>query len=291
MSVDYQDFKIIFTVFLFWFSIQFGSIVEDSIAYILVLSLGIMHGANDLLILKRKEKNNLSFLKSIIGYFVLIVTCVLTYFVNPFISLLIFIVLSAYHFGEQHLERKINGPNWLRISFYLLYGLLIFLLIFQENLPDVNLIVHQLSNHYFTMSVLQGILVTVAVLLVTLALFAQAKKYITELNIYKELFSLVLLFFLFKSASLIFGFAIYFIFWHSIPSILDQTKYISGEVSTKGFMNYLKTASPIWVVSILALVVLYFYVDRMFFSSSIFMILFAVTAPHAWVMYRMKKLN
>ena len=54
LSLHYQDFKIIFTVFLFWISIQFGQIVEDSIAYFMVLSLGIVHGANDLFILKKK---------------------------------------------------------------------------------------------------------------------------------------------------------------------------------------------------------------------------------------------
>ena len=54
LSLHYQDFKIIFTVFLFWISIQFGQIVEDLIAYFMVLSLGIVHGANDLFILKKK---------------------------------------------------------------------------------------------------------------------------------------------------------------------------------------------------------------------------------------------
>ncbi|MBT4780683.1 MAG: beta-carotene 15,15'-dioxygenase, partial [Polaribacter sp.] len=45
---NYQNFMMFFTFFLFWFSIQFGEFVEDSVAFVLIVSLGILHGANDL---------------------------------------------------------------------------------------------------------------------------------------------------------------------------------------------------------------------------------------------------
>lgn len=291
MSIDYQNFKIIFTVFLLWFSIQFGILIEDSVAYLLVLTLGIVHGANDLLILKKHEKNLKRFRRSVIGYLLLIFLCVISFFLSPFISLLLFILLSAYHFGEEHFEKKIQGPNWLRFSIYLLYGLVIFSMIFHANIAEVDAIVYELSNRHFEQEVILYSLITGFVLLVGAFLYGYSRKYIIKLNIYRELFSLALLYLVFKTASLIFGFAIYFIFWHSIPSIMDQTKYISGKVSKIGFLYYFKTASPIWIVSIIGLVGLYFYLDKMLFSSAIFLILFAVTAPHAWVMYRMKKAN
>ena len=55
---NYQNFKIYFTFLMIWISIQFGNVVEDFIGYLLVISIGILHGANDLLILSVKEKVN-----------------------------------------------------------------------------------------------------------------------------------------------------------------------------------------------------------------------------------------
>ena len=54
---NYQNFKIYFTFFLFWLSIQFEKPIEDSIAFVLVITIGIVHGANDLLIISLKETN------------------------------------------------------------------------------------------------------------------------------------------------------------------------------------------------------------------------------------------
>lgn len=289
MNVNYQDFKIIFTVFLFWFSIQFGEIVEDTAAYFMVLTLGVVHGANDLVILKKKEKNNKRFFRSVIGYLALIGLCVVSFFVNPFISLLLFILLSAYHFGEEHFEDKIKGPIWLSYFIYLMYGLLIFLMIFHENIQDVNRIVSDLSGHIFSQEMILYILIGTLIVLVALFVYGMISKIELKMNLYKEVFYLALLFLVFKTTSLILGFAIYFILWHSIPSIINQTEYISGNISKKSFLHYFKNASPIWIISIVGMVILYLYLDKSLFSSVIFLILFAVTAPHAWVMYRMKK--
>ena len=64
MRIHYQDFMIFFTFLLFWISIQFGQIIEDSIAYIIVLSIGIVHGSNDFTILKKQQNSKIDFLKS-----------------------------------------------------------------------------------------------------------------------------------------------------------------------------------------------------------------------------------
>lgn len=289
MNVNYQDFKIIFTVFLFWFSIQFGEIVEDTAAYFMVLTLGIVHGANDLLILKKNEKNKKRFFRSVLGYLALIDVCIASYFINPFISLLLFILLSAYHFGEEHFEDKIDGPSWLSYSIYMIYGLVIFSMIFYENIEEVNTIVSDLSGNLFSRQLIFYILIATLILLIVLFLVGFFKKNEFKMNVYKEVFYLALLYLVFKTTSLILGFAIYFILWHSIPSIINQTEYISGNVSKKSFLHYFKNASPIWLLSITGMVILYLYLDKSLFSSVIFLILFAVTAPHAWVMYRMRK--
>ena len=129
MRVHYQDFMIFFTFLLFWISIQFGQIIEDSIAYIIVLSIGIVHGSNDFTILKKQQNSKIDFLKSTGFYLLLIILCVITYIIVPFFSILFFVFLSSYHFGEQHLENKFNGTVIFKSLLYISYGLLIFSLI------------------------------------------------------------------------------------------------------------------------------------------------------------------
>ena len=50
-NYNYENIALYLTFFLLWISIQFGEVVEDFLAYAMVITLGILHGANDILIL------------------------------------------------------------------------------------------------------------------------------------------------------------------------------------------------------------------------------------------------
>jgi hypothetical protein len=47
------------------------------------------------------------------------------------------------------------------------------------------------------------------------------------------------------------GFAIYFIIWHSIPSILDQMKFIYGSFTLSNFIAHYRNAFAYWLASII----------------------------------------
>lgn len=289
LKIDYQDFMIFFTFFLFWISIQFGQIVEDSIAYGIVLSLGIIHGSNDFTILKRIENNRNNFLKTTLYYLFLMLACVVSYLINPFISILLFVFLSAYHFGEQHLESKFIASKFIKLLIYVLYGVLIFSLIFIENLKDVDAIMMNLTGSVFPEDWIYAALIFSFFLLILFYAYSKISKQKSTIHIVRELFYLILLYLVFKTSSLIFGFAVYFVLWHSVPSILDQTKFLSGEKNTTTIIAYLKTAFFYWLISIAGLLIAFYYFKESTFNSVIFLVLFAVTAPHVWVMNRMKR--
>jgi beta-carotene 15,15'-dioxygenase len=80
---------------------------------------------------------------------------------------------------------------------------------------------------------------------------------------------------IFKVGSLIWGFALYFIFWHSIPSLNDQIRFIYGNYSFNNFKLYLKSALAYWLISLLGIVIVSF--------------LAAITFPHAYVILKMFK--
>jgi Brp/Blh family beta-carotene 15,15'-monooxygenase len=280
---------IFFTFLLFWVSIQFGQIIEDSIAYVIVLSIGIIHGSNDFTILKKQKKNTIDLIKSTSFYLFLILLCIACYLINSFVAILFFVILSSYHFGEQHLENKFTGSKYVKSIIYVVYGMLIFSLIFIENLKDVEVIMRNLTGEIIPNSWIETMLVSSSLLLIILIAYQFTRKIKPKIQIVRELFYILLLYLVFKSSSLILGFAIYFVLWHSIPSILDQTKFLSGGYTFKTMLEYLKTAFVYWLISITGLVIAYYYFSESLFNSMIFIVLFAVTAPHVWVMNRMKQ--
>tara|TARA_B100000767_G_scaffold260334_1_gene270918 strand:- start:2924 stop:3769 length:846 start_codon:yes stop_codon:yes gene_type:complete len=280
---------IFFTFLLFWVSIQFGQIIEDSIAYVIVLSIGIIHGSNDFTILKKQKKNTIDLIKSTSFYLFLILLCIACYLINSFVAILFFVILSSYHFGEQHLENKFTGSKYVKSIIYVVYGMLIFSLIFIENLKDVEVIMRNLTGEIIPNSWIETMLVSSSLLLIILITYQFTRKINPKIQIVRELFYILLLYLVFKSSSLILGFAIYFVLWHSIPSILDQTKFLSGGYTFKTILEYLKTAFVYWLISITGLIIAYYYFSESLFNSMIFIVLFAVTAPHVWVMNRMKQ--
>ena len=252
---------IFFTFLLFWISIQFGQIIEDSIAYIIVLSIGIVHGSNDFTILKKQQNSKIDFLKSTGFYLSLIILCVVTYIIVPFFSILFFVFLSSYHFGEQHLENKFNGTFIFKSLLYMSYGLLIFSLIFIENIKDVELIMLNLTGEIIPETWIFRMLIFSCILLLSLYFFHFLRGIKNKLNVFKELFYILLLYLVFKTSSLILGFAIYFVLWHSLPSIIEQTKFLSGVYSFKTVYEYLKTALIYWMISIFGLVCAYYFLS------------------------------
>ncbi len=286
---NYQDFMIFFTFFLFWISIQFGEVVEDYLAYIMVVSIGILHGSNDLLILSTKDKMDKTFRKNLVIYVSIIILCVIIYLFSPFLAILLFVLLSSYHFGEEHLGETINLNFLFNAVYFLAYGLFIFSLLFYQSIFDVDEIMIELTGATFTKFQIETTLLTSAVFLFIGSLYLVLSKK-NEVEIFvKEFFYFLLLFLVFKTSSLILGFAIYFIFWHSIPSIIHQIEFISGDLSKKNILFYVKKAIIYWIISIAGLLILHQLVPQIkLFATVVFVILFAVTAPHTWVMNKMK---
>ena len=288
-TYNYQNFMIFITFFLFWISIQFGEVVEDFLAYALVISIGIIHGANDLLILSTKDKKNKTFMKNLIIYISIISFCVLIYFISSFLAIILFVLLSSYHFGEEHLNSRIKVNLIFNSIYFLAYGLFIFSLLFYQSLFDVDKIMMELTGTSFSKIQVEITLITSTILLFSGSLYLIMIKKNDWMLFFKEFFYLVLLFLVFSTSSLILGFAIYFIFWHSIPSIIHQIEFISGNLNKKNILFYIKKALIYWVISVVGLLGLYQIVPQIdLFSSVVFVILFAVTAPHTWVMHKMK---
>jgi len=272
-----------------------------------ILTFGIIHGANDLLLIKAvSEKFNF---KTQLLFYVIMVGVFFIFFYNiPVLALITFVLLSSYHFGEHQWTLFLKTEDYL-ISyhfgehqwtlflktegylikpFYFFYGLTIFSLIFYFNLNEVLVIIYDITtlelneDFFFYLLIISSMLS----LLMSFSLYEKIKnQFITQLAL------LALLIITFKTCGLIWSFGIYFVFWHSIPSIKEQTIFIYGKAEKDSIKNYFKKAFLYWLLSIIVLIITYYLFrstqDKLI--SIFFSFLASITFPHTFVVSKIKK--
>ena len=288
-----KNWIIVATFFCLWISTMFNSEIQTYLAYGLILTFGVLHGANDLQLIRIKSKKKglaINFHRAL-GYYVLTILIILgIFFSYPPLALLLFILLSGYHFGEQHFKNSVTASLLLGRLLYLFYGLTILFMIFYFNIDKVILIFKDIIGLELTSTLFGAILIVVAAFFLGCLLYLEIKKKL-KVNIIEELFYIVVLLIVFKTAGLLWGFCIYFILWHSIPSLADQMKFLYGNASKKEFLRYLKASWLYWMISIIGLFSLYavFKDNTVYLTSILIYFLAAITFPHVIVMSRLEK--
>lgn len=288
---NYSNIAIVASFFGLWMDSFLSTKFQILLGFFLIFTFGILHGANDLLLIKNinTTKQSDSGLK-ILGYYVVVVLIgILLFYTIPQVALLLFIIVSAYHFGEQQWEDlQHDFPKWNVILFQFLYGFVILLLLFNFHSFEVQNIILNIANINIPYPYFSLLLQTSSITLISLGIYLLWKKEKIRKKMLLELFYLILFAILFKSSSLIFGFAIYFILWHSIPSIIDQIKFLNGSFSIKYFIAYCKAAGIYWLISIVGITLIYYICrEEQVFNALFFSFLAAITFPHAVVITNM----
>jgi Brp/Blh family beta-carotene 15,15'-monooxygenase len=272
-----------------WISQLFSEKVLILLGYLLILTFGIIHGANDIALLK---KNNTLVVKSNIKLNILIIYvlsisffCVIFYLI-PFLGLLIFICFSCYHFGEQHVNfKKSNESSNAVFLMRFTYGLFILMLLLLFHSDEVVAIIANMTSIILNENILLTTLLIAAVILLFLYFYCR-KMFEDGFDPAFELFLLVIFGLIFKFTPLIWGFALYFIIWHSIPSIKSQCEFLYGDFSFRTLLNYLKSGLLIWCISIIGLAIFYFYLkDTIIIETLLFSFIAAITFPHVLTIY------
>ena len=253
------------------------------------MSFGIVHGANDLILLK-KSKKNLSFKSLFITYLTMVILSGCFFYLIPTFAIIFFILFSAYHFGEQQWTMLYKSNSTKIKLFYFFYGLLLFLTLFTLNHNYVSEIIFDITGYSVSKKILISFL-TLSAIGAIINLFMNFNELKTQLT--QQFFFIIILSALFFSSSLIWSFAVYFVIWHSIPSIIEQSKFIYGTSTKNTFIKYLKDASIYWVISIIGLLIAYYVLkdQQNLLISIFFSFLAAITFPHTLVIFKIKKNN
>ncbi|TDE05425.1 Brp/Blh family beta-carotene 15,15'-dioxygenase [Flavobacterium hiemivividum] len=287
----YTNIAIVASFFCLWLTSFFPTEVQIVIGFLLIFSFGILHGANDLLIIQstNDSHNRISF-KKILTYYVLVVLFgVLLFYLIPMLALILFIFVSAFHFGDQqglYLDFKVS--KFLLIVYPFIYGIIILYLLFYFHSNEVEVIVTEIIRFKVPTLYINEILLTSGLIFLSISAYFYWNFESFRKKLQAELFFLVVFAVIFKTSSLIWGFAIYFIIWHSIPSIIDQIIFIYGSFNFSLFIAYCRNAFVYWLVSLLGIGLLYFlFRDKEIFNALFFSFLAAITFPHVLVILKM----
>jgi Brp/Blh family beta-carotene 15,15'-monooxygenase len=281
-------FKISVTLGLFFFSSQVSGEIQWFIALLLIGSVGLLHGANDLnLINALRILPESSRRKHLALYLSAVLLVLVVFSLNRPLALFFFIVISAFHFGQQHLSETLSGNVILRYLNYITYGSSIFGLLFYTHAIESSTAIAEISGIFFTVDdFLNFLLVSIATWIVAY-IIVKPKGY---LILGVELMILSLFYFLFTQVNLALAFAIYFALWHAIPSLNDQFRILYDEKVKRSWLVYLKQSALFWVLSIIGLAVVF---SQVFLQNKtplplLVYFLAAITFPHVLVMSRVE---
>lgn len=288
-----KKIPVIATFFCLWLTSYIAVSVQYYIALGLIMSLGILHGSNDISLLgKLKNASHTSKMLYFLATYVAVV-CIagICFYFLPNVALLCFIIFSGYHFGEQHFHDSFQIKPVLKMMFYTVYGLFVLFLLFNLNLSETQDIIATIAQYTVTTSIFLYGLVVLSLAMIFLGCYALFTKKTTLSSMIYELFLLGVFAIVFQVSNLIWSFTIYFIFWHSIPSMIEQMKFLYGETTWNSLLKYFKNSFVTWLVSIVSMIVL-LYVARgneSFFLPLLFSFLGAITFAHAFIISKIFK--
>ena len=276
-----NDIRVYVTISCMIVSFITSSLAIDYLAIFGVLTLGILHGANDLSLLqsisimRTKSQRFLVYIAT-----VLLFSLILYHF--PMTALFFFVLFSCYHFGEQQwthrFQSKINSPHF----FYFVYGAFLFSMLFWSHAEQTQFIIKEMSGLHIAPISFQYMAYSSICFCVLYLLhkFSVAKTLIMDV-----LLQSILLILLFWTTNLIVSFGTYFIIWHSWPSLKDQTKALYNKPNA--YFAYLKDAFPFWIISVLGLSMFLIYYEQIGLNplALFFAFLAAITFPHVLVVF------
>lgn len=271
-----------------WLISYLNSNYLEALGFVLILTFGILHGTNDILIYKTMNKENHSTKKILIYYIGAIATIISLLYFFPMLALILFTCISAYHFGEQYwlTTSKIETLKNKFVTYFSSGGTILFLLIYLQY-EESNKIIYAITQKNIAELYIQYILI-MFLLIYSATLIRNFNTSQTKISIGYHLFHLLVFYIIFKVSNLIWGFTIFFIFWHSLPSLESQIKFIYGEVTGITIYRYLRKGIIYWGFSIVGLIAVYiYYEDIVNLNSLIFSFLTAITFPHVFVISKM----
>lgn len=262
---------------------------EMILAVALIVLIGIPHGATDHLIFRYSTRPFLGTrrMNRFYGsYLLLIGLYALLWWLSPAISFVLFLVMSAYHFGQS---------NWNYASFPYRLQAGIYYMSWGAYVIVAPVLLHYSSVMYILENILRrevpylnpglcwwivgGLLAWNLLLIVAL----KSKNTLSLRQKLEEILSLLVLSLVFLFTPVLLGFAVYFVFWHSMSSVMDQVRFFQNHKNQYSIRKYAKDTAPFTILAVAGLAGM-FWVQFTFTDGIrvgwLFIFISIITLPH-----------
>lgn len=266
-----------------------NSTIELLVAAILIILAGLPHGATDLLLIQylSKDKSKYHIKSTLIQYLGIIGLYGFVWFLMPQIAFLLFIIISIYHFGQSNYNFIQIENRSIRIIIYLVSGsfvLLTPLCIHHEIAIPIIETISGMTVYSLNIIVVKALPRALFLMNIWLLIFLFFDEWITSETFIYQLVSSVLLLLCYYYLPLILGFTVYFVFWHSYGSMIDQIEYIRTKKKNFTWTRYYQNALPITFLAIVLIGTCYWINVTWSINFSIielfFIMLSLLTLPH-----------
>jgi Brp/Blh family beta-carotene 15,15'-monooxygenase len=230
---------VITAVFIFLGSFASGmlSLWEPFLVLGMMLLLGLPHGATDhgLFLALQKGHSGSKKISFYVVYLGVIAAYGLIWWFLPVIAFAIFMFLSVYHFGQSNwVNTNHESPVFGRLH-YLMWGTGILLTPILLHAGEAIAIVKTMTDiQFITAPERSAVLLFIGIMAfvnASIMFVLRWQQHITTRVLVVELVAYAILTTLFFTNSLLLGFSVYFVFWHSLDSAKDQLQFFKLRLS------------------------------------------------------------
>ena len=299
MQIKLRLYLILFAFFLFVIDAIFVLNNSTQISFLIVVLIlfGVPHGALDLYIdqhLNKSESNQNIFLLKYLGN---IIAYALVWYFFPVAALIIFILITAYHFGEMDWLGKTD--NAIQKMVYSLIGLLWILLLLSKNINFALQIFIRMERSAFNENQWTALahkifpITLIGLFIVYFCLFFFKEHFFSrnKYYYYSLLQQITLIIFAFYMP-LWLCFAFYFGFWHSLLSFDKIRITFSMPNNFNGWKSLLVKAAPFSIMAWFGFIYITFLTLNSKDASGIFTLLFislsVLALPHLQIFTKIK---
>ena len=275
-------------------------IISPVICLLLILSIGISHGALDNQ--KGKKLTQLYNIKNCyffyLMYSVIVIGIITFWLLFPTTSLIIFLIVASYHFGKEDMDFLIKNKNVSNLILYFLKGALIIIapltFHFTETVNIFKLLLIQNENFFLFLEFIETYQILsfalLASLLVNIYYFINNFK-IMNILIFIDFLSIVILNYL---LSPLIAFTIYFFFLHSFRHSISLINELDINDFKNGAYIFVKKALPLtFLTAVIYMVIIYILSNYYQLNEAILKVIFiglaSLTFPHILLEYLLEK--
>lgn len=271
---------------------------EWAIAAILIVLLGIPHGATDHLIFRQLSQPFLGaqgLRRFYLHYLLLMAVYGLLWWLLPVLALTIFLAISCYHFGQSNWA-SFHFPNQIWAIFtYIIWGILIIFTPILWHYEAASVIITSIIGEAVPVlsdTIRLGILISLLFINLSLLSYFWVNKLATNILLSNEIINLLLILTLFLTTPLLLGFTIYFVAWHSLGSAIDQIRFFQLYMQHYNWQKYAWQTLPLSFAAIVGLVFLFGVKNWLGLNADIgllFIFIAIITLPHSILIDRLYK--